>query len=64
MRLRRAYVLKRWAAIGLAAYALGGCIASSQLTDFFTTEAAREASSLVGQLFLILAQTVTGNIGG
>jgi hypothetical protein len=49
----------RWILPGVALYALGGCVTSQQLFDFFRTEVARISADVVGQLFTIFTQATT-----
>ena len=62
--MRKLCKWKRWIVAGAAAYAVGGCVSSPQLTDFFTTEVARIVSGIVGQLVVIVTNGLTGNLAG
>ena len=64
MKVRKFRLLKRWAVVALTAYALGGCVTTGQLSDFATTEIARQVSTFLGQVFLLVSQGITGNVAG
>lgn len=49
----------RWILPGLSLGALGGCVTSQQMFDFFRTEVARISADIVGQLFTLFTQATT-----
>lgn len=55
--MKKIWSKKRWYLSGLAAFALGGCVTNTQLMDFFRTEVARVTGGVVGQLYLLQAQS-------
>lgn len=49
----------RWIVPGMSLYALGGCVSSQQLQDFFRTELARVVADVAGQVFTVFTQATT-----